>query len=100
MIEGSEDAIDGLVERLRQDPRHSAFEVRDERFVDSRPFPDWSMKLVRLNAGEGDVGARMATGLPEEMSPAIRDLILRMVCGLSGAPWASGRVDGPVSRPR
>ncbi len=91
MIEGSEDAIDGLVELLRRDPRHSAFEVRDERFVDRRSFPDWSMELVRLDDGEGDAEMRMAAGLPEEVAPAIRDLIAHMVCGLSAAPEASGR---------
>src|SRR5687767_14001416 len=51
IIEGAEDAIDNLVERLRMDRRHSAFEVRDERFVERRSSPDWSMELLQVSAG-------------------------------------------------
>jgi hypothetical protein len=48
IIEGAHDAIDDLLERLRRDPRHSGLEVRDERKVKERSFPDWSMELVRV----------------------------------------------------
>src|SRR5436190_6358567 len=50
IIEGSASAIEDLVERLRVDPRHTGFEIRDRRKVDARSFPDWSMELVRVNA--------------------------------------------------
>jgi len=49
-IEGSERAIDTLVERLRNDPRHTGFEVRDQRKIDTRSFPDWPMEMLRVNA--------------------------------------------------
>src|ERR1044071_5170484 len=48
IIEGADAAIGDLLERLRRDPRHSGLEVRDDRVIDERSFPDWSMELVRV----------------------------------------------------
>ena len=78
VIEGSEEAIDNLVERLRMDPRHSAFEVRDERFVDRRSFEDWSMELLRVSAGYKAAREEVATILPPGVADPVRDMILRM----------------------
>ena len=50
IVEGSEKAIDELIERLRKDPRHTGFEIRDRRKVEARSFPEWSMELVRVKA--------------------------------------------------
>ena len=78
IIEGAESAIDNLVARLRRDPRHSAFEVRDERFVDRRSFADWSMELLRVSAGYRAARDEVATILPADVAGPVRDLILRM----------------------
>lgn len=78
IIEGAEDAIDNLVERLRMDPRHSAFEVRDERHVDRPSFPDWSMELVRVSAGYRNARDEVATILPATVAAPVRELVLRM----------------------
>ena len=78
IIEGGEAAIDNLVDRLRRDPRHSAFEVRDERLVDGRSFADWSMELLRVSAGYHAARAEVATILPAGVAGPVRDLILRM----------------------
>ncbi len=78
VLEGAEDAVDSLVERLRRDPRHSAFEVRDERFLDSPSFPSWSMELVRVSAGFMLARDELATRLPASVSPIVRELALRM----------------------
>jgi hypothetical protein len=78
IIEGSEDAIANLVERLRGDPRHSAFEIRDEQYVEHRSFPHWSMELVRVSAGYLQARPELSFMLPDKVSPSIRDLILRM----------------------
>lgn len=68
-IEGSPQAIDDLVERLRRDPRHSGVEIRDERMADERMFSDWSMKLVRVRStfllAQKDVETQLPAGLPE-----------------------------------
>lgn len=78
IVEGAEDAIDNLVERLRVDPRHSAFEVRDERTVERRSFPDWSMELVRVSAGYGRAKDEVATILPAAVTEQVRELVFRM----------------------
>jgi hypothetical protein len=85
IIEGSDEAIDNLVERLRMDPRHSAFEVRDEREVDRRSFEDWSMELVRVSAGYKAAREEVATILPRGIAAPVRDMILRMSGEMAGA---------------
>jgi hypothetical protein len=85
IVEGSEDAIDNLVERLRMDPRHSAFEVRDERNVDRRSFPDWSMELVRVSPGYSGASEAVATMLPDSVAAPVRELVLRMAGRLANA---------------
>ena len=85
IIEGSEEAIDNLVERLRMDPRHSAFEVRDEREVEQRSFEDWSMELVRVSAGYKAAREEVATILPPGVAAPVRDMILRMSGEMAGA---------------
>ncbi|MEA3064453.1 MAG: hypothetical protein QOJ27_892 [Sphingomonadales bacterium] len=78
IIEGGEAAIDNLVERLRMDPRHSAFEVRDERFVERRSFADWSMELLRVSAGYKAAREEVASILPSGVTPPVRELVLKM----------------------
>jgi hypothetical protein len=85
IVEGAEGAIDNLVERLRMDPRHSAFEVRDERFVDQRSFEDWSMELLRVSAGYRAAREEVATILPSAVAAPVREMILRMSGSMAAA---------------
>jgi hypothetical protein len=78
IIEGSASAIEDLVERLRVDPRHTGFEIRDRRKVDARSFPDWSMELVRVNASYFQARETIADRLPESVPHAIQSRLLRM----------------------
>ena len=78
IVEGADSAIDNLVERLRRDSRHSAFEVRDERHVELRSFADWSMELVRVSSGYRSARDEVATILPDGVSGPVRALVLRM----------------------
>jgi hypothetical protein len=78
IIEGADAAIDNLVERLLMDRRHSAFEVRDERYVERRSFKDWSMELLRVGAGYRTARDEVATILPADVAAPVRELILRM----------------------
>ena len=78
IIEGAESAIDDLVARLRADSRHSAIEIRDERPIETRSFPDWSMELIRVSAHNLDARTELEKALPADMSPPVRELILRM----------------------
>lgn len=83
IVEGSEEAVDDLIERLRRDPRHSAFEIRDQRVVACRSFPEWSMAMVRVSAGYQNGRSEIASLLPGTTSEAVRELALRMSDELS-----------------
>ena len=78
IVEGSEASIDDLVERLRRDPRHTGFEVRDRRKVDIRSFPDWTMELVRVNASYFQARETISDRLPDTVPEAIQARLLRM----------------------
>ena len=84
IIEGAPDAIDDLLERLRRDPRHSGIEVRDERPVEARSFPDWSMDLVRVSASYFEAKDTLAEHLPAATAPDVRDRVIRMTEAISG----------------
>jgi hypothetical protein len=85
IVEGAEGAIDNLVERLRMDPRHSALEIRDERFVDRRSFVDWSMELLRVSAGYGEARGEVESMLPDGVAAPVRELVLRMSGAMAAA---------------
>ena len=84
VVEGAADAIDGLVERLRRDPRHSGMEIRDQREIDKRSFPGWSMELVRVQASYFEAKDTIAERLPETVAPDVRDRIVRMTEAIAG----------------
>ena len=77
-IEGSERAIDSLLERLRNDPRHTGFEIRDQRKIDARSFPDWTMEMLRVNASYFEARDTIADRLPGTVPEAIKARLFRM----------------------
>ena len=78
IIEGTDQAINDLVERLRRDPRHGGFEIRDERRIEARSFPGWSMELVRVNASYFEARDTIADRLPDTVPEAISARLYRM----------------------
>jgi len=76
ILEGGEAAIDGLVERLRNDPRHSNIAIRDERAIETRTFPDWSMAFLRLNEGEFQGEEEVARALRRDLPQSLRNIVL------------------------
>jgi hypothetical protein len=84
IIEGAQSAIDDLVERLRNDPRHTAFEIRDERTVAERSFPDWSMEMVRVSGSYFEARDTVQERLPPSVAPDVRDVVIRMTEAISG----------------
>lgn len=78
IIEGAKSAIDELVERLRRDPRHTGFEIRDQREIRTRSFPGWPMELVRVNAGYFQARETIAERLPDTVPEAIKARLFRM----------------------
>ena len=84
ILEGSDDAIEDLLQRLRRDRRHEAVEVRDERMIDQRLFGDWSMELVRVKGRYIEAREQVARALPSNLPPPVTERIFRMTEAISG----------------
>lgn len=84
IVEGAEPAIEDLMGRLRHDPRHSSIEIRDEREVDSRSFPDWSMELVRVSGSYLEAREVIHDSIPDTVTADVRDRLYRMTETISG----------------
>ena len=84
IVEGSPDAIDDLVARLRRDPRHEGLEIREQREVEERSFPDWSMELVKVSASYFEAKETIADRLPANVAAPVKDRILKMTEAISG----------------
>ena len=84
IIEGAPQAIDDLVERLRRDPRHNGFEIRDERPIEQRSFPDWSMELVRVKASYFEARETVRDQLPSTIAEPVRNQIYQLTEAISG----------------
>lgn len=81
-IEGPTAAIDRLVMRIANDARQCQMEICDDRAIDRRIFPDWTMGYVRLEGGwlEGQYG--IADALSRDMPPPIREVLMSMASTL------------------
>ena len=89
IIEGSSEAIEDLIERLRKDTRHTGFEIRDRRKVDERSFPQWSMELVRVKASYFEARDTIADRIPESVPEAIKARLFRMTELISTIDFAN-----------
>jgi hypothetical protein len=82
VIEGDSGAIEGLLAKLRSDPRHHGVEIRDQRMIDLRSFPDWSMELIRVKArffeARDAITSVLPTDLPGEVSARIIEMTERI----------------------
>ena len=84
IVEGAPSAIDDLLGRLRADPRHTGLEVRDERSVEARSFPDWSMELVRVSGSYFEAKDAVRARVPASVTTDVQDRLLRMTELISG----------------
>ena len=84
IVEGAENAIDDLVERLRVDPRHSGLEVRDERRIEQRSFPDWAMELAHVKSDYFQARDSISERLPPSVPEPVRGLLFAMTELISG----------------
>lgn len=51
-LEGPEEAVGALYERIAKDPRHHRITVLLEEYIPERNFPDWSMGFHHLSRDE------------------------------------------------
>ena len=84
IIEGAAPAIGDLLARLRRDPRHFGLEVRDERAVAARSFPDWSMELVRVEADYFAARDAIRDRVPGTVAEDVRHRLFAMTELISG----------------
>lgn len=84
IVEGMPEAIDELIERLRRDPRHNGIEIRDDRAIEERSFPNWSMELVRISARYFDAKETISERLPDAVAEPVRERVIRMTEAISG----------------
>ncbi|HEX8414964.1 MAG TPA: BLUF domain-containing protein, partial [Sphingomicrobium sp.] len=84
IVEGSEQAVDDLVERLRRDRRHTGVEIRDERKIEKRAFPNWSMELVRVSTDLSEAKDKLTRELPDTVPETVRTRLLTMTEAISG----------------
>lgn len=47
-IEGEDEAVKGLVDKISRDQRHRGFKVLQKSITSDRQYADWSMRLERL----------------------------------------------------
>ena len=87
ILEGSESAVDELTARLRIDPRHSDMAIRDERVIEARTFPDWSMAYLRLEDGVFHGEEAVERALCRDLPQSLRNIVL----GLTHSILQAGR---------
>ena len=69
-IEGPQESVEKLLDRIRIDPRHGGLIVLDKTTIAKRAFPDWRMGFTRMDSpalaeangisnylADGDLGA-------------------------------------------
>ena len=84
VIEGSAQALDGLMRRLEGDPRHRDIVILQRRTAAGRLFADWSMASARIDPSvEGALDAMMADGAGS--AERIVDTLLKAVPGARAA---------------
>ncbi len=83
VIEGVDNAVNELVERLRRDSRHSGLEVRAESKIETRSFPDWSMELVKVSASYFEARETIRAHIPCTIDEGVREHLYRMTEGIS-----------------
>ena len=91
LLEAGEDAMAGMMNKLRADPRHCNLEVIDERTIERRSFGGWSMKLVKVDHAPFVAVDDVETEIADHVDPEIRALIIETVA-------ASSRGDGHFPR--
>jgi len=84
IIEGAASAIDDLLARLHRDPRHSGLEVRDERQVSERSFPEWSMELAQVKSTFFEARDQISKRLPPGVPAEVRERLFAMTEQIAG----------------
>ncbi len=81
VLEGPQEAVDALLNRLGHDPRHANLQVQSRTFIEERSFPRWGMKRL-LDRGSAapldEIAPQFASA-----SPKVRRAALEFIAGAS-----------------
>ena len=77
LVEGEQENLDALMERLARDPRHCNIRRLDDRATDRRYCPNWTMKRIVLSGNDAAerMGKVLPANLPLTMQRKIRSFI-------------------------
>ena len=78
VFEGKHRAAEDLLKRLRDDLRHTGLEVRDERKIGHRSFPDWPLEMLLVDANYFQARDAIGDRLPSTVPEVIKMRLLRM----------------------
>lgn len=82
-VEGSSDALDHLLGRLKQDPRHDSIQVIEDQPIDARRFRSWDMQLLSVPADREEALEVARSRLDSEADVAARKKIYEIVAAAS-----------------
>lgn len=99
VLEGPEAAVDHLYQTIYNDLRHTRVETLERKTVQSRRFPDWSMKYVPF---EDQISSVLKKHKLEEFNPYAfgPEVIEALITTLVGAPAPEQQPDQDYSRPQ
>lgn len=78
VFEGRHPDAEDLLKRLRKDLHHTGLEVRDERKIGQRSFPDWPLETVLVDANYFQARDAIGDRLPSTVPDVIKMRLLRM----------------------
>lgn len=78
VFEGKHRAAEDLLKRLREDLRHTGLEVRDERRIGQRSFPDWPLEMLLVDANYFEARDAIGDRLPSTVPEVIKMRLLRI----------------------
>ncbi len=84
-IEGASDAVDALMERLRNDPRHDDLRIIDDGMIDARRFRSFDMQLLRVPEEKAAALHAARARLDSEDDVRARERIYETVAGAFSA---------------
>lgn len=78
VFEGRHSDTEDLLNRLRNDVRHTGLEVRDERRIAQRSFPNWPLEMVLVDGNYFQARDAIGDRLPSSVPDVIKMRLLRM----------------------
>lgn len=78
VFEGKHRAAEDLLKRLGEDLRHTGLEVRDERRIGQRSFPDWPLEMLLVDANYFEARDAIGDRLPSTVPEVIKMRLLRI----------------------